>query len=249
MYMPIIGENLKKARVKSGLTQREVEKKLGLRELSLKDYETERLKLPVETAMKFSRLYHVSLDELVTGESVQTENDFQTKKLHELSSLFKRSDTELMFLDPVIRSYLEEFQDKLLEDSFFNIMTINFTEKDRKEFGREILLTLGSLMGADQKVTDEELAFVQELVQRLGLEDKAGTIKKSFVLKHRPILAHFKQQPSAKHFLIWLLFLLARSDGDISPDEVTYIEDCSETIKVNRTQFLWIKKFFIREIQ
>ncbi len=247
--MSIISENLKRARLKSGLTQREVEKALELRDLAMKDYETGRLKLPVEMAVKFAELFRVGLDELINGEREERKDEAQKQKLRDLNSLFIRNDTELMYLDPVIRSFLEEFQDKLLEESFFNIMTINFTEKERKDFGREILLCLGSLVGADHKITDDELHFVQELILKFGLEDKAGTIKKSFVLKHKPSLPSFKQQPSAKHFLIWLLFLLARSDGKVGPEEEKYIEECAEAIKVNRTHFIWIKKFFIREIQ
>jgi cytoskeletal protein RodZ len=55
--MKILGQNLKKARIQVGLTQKEVESKLGLRDFSIKDFESGRLKLPIDMAAKFAELY------------------------------------------------------------------------------------------------------------------------------------------------------------------------------------------------
>ena len=53
------------ARKRSGYSQKQVEAILGLRNLQIFDYESMRLKLPVEVAVDMANLYGCSLEELL----------------------------------------------------------------------------------------------------------------------------------------------------------------------------------------
>ena len=50
-----------------------------------------------------------------------------------------------------------------------------------------------------------------------------------------------------RHFTIWMLFFFAKADGEITHQEVDYIEECAEKLLVNRTNYLFIKDKFIKE--
>lgn len=246
MYMSLIGENLKKYRMKAGFTQKEVEARLELRELMMKDLETERLKLPAELAISLSALYKVSLDELLTNKTLSKDSE-QMNVLSQLKLLFKKSEIDLLFMDPVIRAHLEEYQDQVLDLSLFDLISIDLTEKQKKDFSSEILKTLGSLMGVDGKVTRDELDFLNNLISSFGLDEKAKSITKTITNLHTPSVVHFHNRPAAKHFLIWLMFYMSKSDGNVSHQELAFIETCAETLKVNRSNFVFIKKFFNKE--
>jgi uncharacterized tellurite resistance protein B-like protein len=49
-----------------------------------------------------------------------------------------------------------------------------------------------------------------------------------------------------RHFVIWLLFFFAHADESLSHQEITYIEKCAECLKVNKSNFLYIKKKFVK---
>ncbi len=245
--MSIIGENLRRARQNSGLTQKEVEAHLNLRSLSVRDFESERLKLPVDIAVKFAKLYHVSLDDLIQGKRL-VEDLEQKEKLTHLEFFFHKGDVDFLFFDPVIRAQLEEYPDKVLDTPVFEILTIHFSEKQKNDVKTEILKTIGSLLGIDYETTDAEIDFFVRLCARLGLSEKSHMMNKSLNEMYLPKISHFHQRPSIRHFLLWVLFFIARSDGIISNAELEYIQECSDALRIHRSHFLGIKKYFVREI-
>lgn len=247
MYMSSLGEKLKAARVRAGLTQKDVEAKLGLRDLALKDYETERLKLPAPMALKFAELYGVSTDELLGTPGAEPKPAPQAVTLGRVSSLFSRQEVSLLFMDPVIRAYLEEHPEKIFDHSVFDLLTGEYSAREKKRFATELLRTLASLMGVDKRISPEESQFLRELIQSFGLEESAKGIVKMNTTRYLPEAAVFQGKPPAKHLLLWLLFLIAKSDNQINPEEVRYIEECAEHLKVNRSNYLEIKKFFVKE--
>jgi transcriptional regulator with XRE-family HTH domain len=245
--MPFLGERLKAARTRAGFTQKDVEARLGLRELSLKDYETERLKFPAHMALKFAELYGVTVDELLGTEGAEPKPGPQAVSLGRVSSLFTRQETSLLFMDPVIRAFLEEHQDKIFDHSVFDLLTLHYSARDKRRLATELLRSLASLMGVDRKVTAEESQFLRELIRSFGLEESAKGIVKMNAVRYAPDADFFQGKPEAKHLLIWLLFLIAKSDNLINVEEVQYIEECAERLKVNRSNLLHIKKFFVKE--
>jgi transcriptional regulator with XRE-family HTH domain len=241
--MSEIGQNLKIARVQAGFTQKEVEAKLGLRDLSMKDYETGRIKLPAEMAKTFADLFKVSVSVLLSGDE-KTSSSSQAKNLGQLGQLFHRGDLGSLYLDPVIRAGIEEHSDKVLTHSIFDLLTSDFTEPQKLKVTTEILKTLGSLMAVDEKISEEELSFLKGLIDDMGLEPQSKSITRSITTQHLPHAEAFKHNSGIKHFLLWLMFLLSKSDGKITHHEVSFIEKCAEILKVNRTNFLTIKNFF-----
>jgi transcriptional regulator with XRE-family HTH domain len=246
MYMSQIGDNLKTFRTKAGYTQKDVEAALGLRDLMMKDLETERLKLPAELAIKLAKLYKVSLDELLVNALEKTHAP-QGQQLILLHTLFAKPDIEVVFLDPVIRAFLEDYQEKVLDHSVFELLTMDLTVKQKKDFTSEVLKTLGSMMGIDGKITKEEQDFLNTMVKSFDLEERTKTISKTISHKHLPAVVHFHGKPAAKHFMIWLLFFMSQSDGQMNHEELEFIEECAEVLKINRSNYLYIKRFFVKE--
>jgi transcriptional regulator with XRE-family HTH domain len=240
--MSKIGPNLKIARTKAGLTQKEVESLLGLRELSIKDYETGRLKLPIEMAVKLAKLYKVDLNALTS--LAQEINHIQNKELGFLGQLLHRGEVGFLFLDPVIRAKLEEESVKIFDHSVFDLLSLTLTEKQKKSLASEILKTLGSLIGVDQKITESELSFFNKLINDLGLGEQVKSISRSMTRKHLPDLKYFDHSPALKHFMIWLMFFLAKSSGKINHVELLFIDECAEALKINLSNYLKIKSYF-----
>lgn len=245
--MGIIGDRLKQSRKRAGLTQKDVEEKLGLRDLAMKDYETERIKLPVEMAAKLAQLYKTDIDELI-GRRTDKDN-FQTEKLQTIRSLFDAQKINAIYLDPVIKAFVENYQERVLELTAFELLTLDQSEKVKKEYGAEVLKALATLMGTDGKVTQEELAFLNHLITSLGLDEKSRMITKSITQRYVPDYESpcFKNRPHTKHFLIWLMYFLAQSDEKIQPEEIQYIEECADKLRVSRSNYIYIKKFFVKD--
>lgn len=241
--MSEIGRNLKNARIQAGFTQKEVEARLGLRDLSMKDYETGRIKLPAEMAKTFADLFNVSVSYLLTGNE-SAGSTSQAKKLGQLGQLFHRGDLGTIYLDPVIRAQIEEHSDKVLTHSIFELLTVDFTEAQKTKVVTEILKTLGSLMASDDKISEEELGFLKDLILNLGLELQSKSITRSIANPHLPQVEAFRHNSGLKHFLVWLMYLLSKSDGKITHQETEFIEKCAELLKVNRSNYVTIKNYF-----
>lgn len=248
MYMKNIGQKLKDARNKAGLTQKEVEEKLGLRELAIKDYETERLKLPAEMAAKLAQIYKINVSELL-GQKNLDKNSKQNQKLALIQSFFNDQKMNTIFLDPIIRAFLENYHDKVIELTTFELMTIDLTEKQKKDFATDLLKILATLMGADGKIGPEELAFLNTLIVTFELDEKSRAITRSITQKYLvdPEAAYFKNRHHLKHFVVWLMYFLAQSDEKIQSEEIQYIEETADILRINRSNYLYIKKFFLKD--
>ncbi len=247
MYMSEMGPRLKAVRARAGFTQKDVEAKLGLRELAMKDYETGRIKLPAEMALNLAKLYGVTVEELLSEELNQNSSASQVLKLSHLDTFFSSSDFSLLFMDPVIRAYLEEYREQILDHSVFDLLTQSFTPRQKNALAMEMLRVLASLIGVDDKVSKEEMDFLRRLIRHFGLEERSRAILKSATVRYRPNLAHFQQRAESRHFLLWLLFFIAKSDGTITAFEMEFIEECAESLRISRSSYLFIKKFFVKE--
>lgn len=246
MYMSSLGQNLKLARSRAGFTQKEVESKLGLRSLSLKDYETERIKLPASLGITLAKLYGVTIDVLL-GNKAPSAVNLQELKLAEIGQFFSPSEASLLYMDPVIRAYLEDYRDELLDRSTFDLLTSSLSVRQRLLVAAEILHVLASLMGVDEKITDQELHFLRRLIAHFGFDAKAKSILKSAATKVLPSSGLVDQKVEIRHFILWLLFFIAKSDGEINNKELDFIELCAETMRINRSNFLYVQKFFVKE--
>ncbi len=248
MYMDNVCLNLKKAREQAGMTQKEVEKTLGLRGLQMRDYEVGRLKIPIKIAIQLADLYNMSIDELV-GHKVSHEVDWQQfKALSSFNSIFTGHSFSIMFLDPILRAFLEERKDLLFEQSFFDILTEHLSKKEKLHFVQELSQILFFLACSDGRIDNTELECIKSLLSEYSLSSKIGSIKKelakNWFQKEKSI--YFKKI-EIKHFITWLLFIFAISDGVVTFEEHEFIEKVAEKLKVNKSNFLQIQSHFKRE--
>ncbi|MCB0419974.1 MAG: helix-turn-helix transcriptional regulator [Bdellovibrionales bacterium] len=237
--------SIKKARESAGFTQKEVESHLNLRPLTMRDYEVGRLKLPMSVALQLANLYQVSLDQLV-GHSELKPQTPAPKILANFTAIFEGDSYNVMFLDPILRAHLEDHRDDFLDSSLFEVITLDLTEKQKKEF----ILILGrlfiSLAGCDGKVSENESKTIKYIFSVFRLESHYKEVTQ-FVGKS----FSFKSVPSSlksivrRHFLIWTLFLFAKTDSRITTDELKFIEARAEELKINRTNFLTIRQMLL----
>ena len=239
-------EHIKRARVNSGLTQKEVELKLDLRNLMIRDYEIGRLKLPVTMALELSKLYGVTLDELLGNEVQVKGHDDQV--LDNFKTLFKGNGFEVMFLDPVIRAFLEEHRKGIFSESIFELITKDLNEKKTHLIVLELSRFIYSVAGADGKISVNERRCVNYLLDSYNIQNKIRLASSSLNELYLPeeTLKEFSRI-ELKHFTIWILFLFASADGEITYQEIEYIDNIAECLKVNRSNFLNIKENFVKE--
>ena len=248
MYVYVVinyNEHLQKSRKSAGLTQKSVEKALKLRSLSMRDYETGRLKLPVEVAIRLSLLYRVSLNDLLgLPEHIKD----QRRGLDKFKSIFLKNKAQVLFLDPVIRAYLEDTKGDIFSLSIFDLLLKEESLKYKEDFVLEIGKILCALAASDKKITEDEIECVDYLMISLGFEKKLKAIKPFLADDYnfdKENLLHGK--PHLKHFIIWILFIFAESDDCIRIEEINFIESLAELLLINRDNFLFIKKKFIKE--
>lgn len=248
MYMSEVDyyNSLKASRVKANLTQKEVEQKLNMRSLMMRDYEVGRLKLPVTVAVQLAELYRVSLYELLN--IPEGKNKRLEQALARFKIIFAGSDFALLYLDPVLKAFLESHQDRFFEESLFEILMTDFNEKIKKQFIVELAKMLSSLAAMDGKVADSETDCIAFILNYFQIEIKQRAAALNYENCYTPTnLPTCYDRPEVKHFTIWILFLFARADGKIDYREIEYIDLCAQNLKLNKSNYLFIKDKFCKE--
>lgn len=238
----LILKSLKSAREEAGLTQKEVEQKLSLRKLLMKDYETGRIKLPVEVALRLSDLYCISLDELICHRS-------HSKNLAKLEIIFSKGHLDLIYLDPIIRGEVETYSDKIFEKSLYEILITGLDDAEKEAYHKCLIGYLYSLIGVDGKILQSELTFVSSIIHFLNLKLESDHFKDYLTepISYDSLPSVLLKNLHLRHFIIWVLFFLAKSDGEVTTEELVFIEDTSEKFKILKSSFLLIKDLFIKE--
>ena len=239
-------EALKKSRETAGMTQVEVEKALSLRALSIRDYEMGRLKLPVSAAISLAKLYKVTLDQLLGLEPFQKNREHQNV-LANFQSLFTGSGHGIMFLDPVLRASFEEKEDRIFLEPLFLILAEDLSQKQKKECILQITKWLFGVATCDAKIKDEEVESIQELLRSFSMTKKYKDIVRQNNQDALEIDRKLFKSIGLRHFVIWILFLFSMANGSVSFEESAFIEKLAEKLKVNRSNFLFIKGKFLKE--
>ncbi len=237
-------KNLKLARKNAGFTQKQVEENLQLRSLALKDYETGRLKIPVETAILLCELYNTDLNTLF-GKYSSIKHAIDLGSIH---GLWDKKFSNVVLLDPIIKAHVENYKDQYINNSILEIILIELSSSTKKEYILEITKFMNSLIGIDGKVLPSEVSLRNNLLEHFNCMNK---LKKTIQYIDYPYYP--EQLPKslyslpAKHFIIWLLFFLAHFDKDVDYRELEYIEKLAEYIKVTKSNFDYISQFFYSE--
>lgn len=234
---------IKKAREKAGFTQKDVEDALGLRSLTMRDYEIGRLKLPIGVAMELAKLYKVSIDELIGAAETKIKSE-QVKGLTNFTSLFVENGLSVLYLDPILRAFLEDHLDKYFEHSLFELLTLDFSQKQKKEVIQEIGKLLFMLASSDGKITDDEIECIRDLLEKYGI---SSSYKEVSTPEGTLNLSRLMDKIELRHFTIWILYLFSLTDKKISYQEVNFIDQCAEDLRINKSNYLFIKDKFIKE--
>lgn len=78
------GENLQKYRKQCNLNQNEVAEQLNVTRQTVSNWETNKSEPDVETMIKLSNLYHVSMEELVNAEKKEADNEFVSQETEDI---------------------------------------------------------------------------------------------------------------------------------------------------------------------
>ena len=95
-----LGERLKEAREKKGMTQMQVAKKLGITNGAISCYERKYRDPDTETLRKLADLYEVNVDWLTGGKEVKKDNDgeeISEWRKKAIEEIYKMSDEEVNY--------------------------------------------------------------------------------------------------------------------------------------------------------
>jgi len=125
-----------------GFTQKQVQEQLGFRKLMIYDYESGRLKLPVEHAVKLANLYHCSIESLMgleKSEFVNSDNDLiknnTSNPLRDLGILANMNHhlSRNIFNDSIIVGDIG-LSEVEIQKPLFEIISENLTKKQKHFF-------------------------------------------------------------------------------------------------------------------
>lgn len=230
-----------------GFTQKKVEEKLGLRALSMYDYESGRLALPIEHAVDLANLYNCNIEKLCG----LLDEESTPKEKHDLTQLFSlgllgHKNEELLRLisqDPVLLADSDILEINS-QQNIFETITSKLTLSQKKIFLIEVLKHVNSLIGIDGHISPEEMQLRDILLANVSVqlsESEISSIKRAYTKiyfgNHKTL-----SKTSLKHFLIWTLYLVAFSDGAMDHREESYIHSVCEHVKLDQKNHEYIKR-------
>lgn len=230
----------------AGLTQKQVESKLGLRALAMHDYETLRLQLPIGLATELANLYRCSLEQLLglreTADS-DTPAGIRVAPLLELGIVGGEHAklAKCLLEDPELAGYLAGPQ-----ESLFAAVTDQLSTQQKRSYLLEVLRYVNSLLGADGRISAEALTTRDQLLAGCAIDptpEEEASVKRALTKPYfgggvDKIFPHKR----LKHFLIWLLYMVASSNGDIDYREDEYITAVSGHIGLEIDRFEFIRE-------
>jgi transcriptional regulator with XRE-family HTH domain len=249
----VFRQNLVSTRKKLGFTQKQVEKELKMRVLSLYDFESGRLRPSIEVLIRMANFYQTSLEELLCLDKKESQTTIDIVKLETRTfpllhfgiighDIFKLCT--LISKDPAILSDVG-----LNEDDFhlplLQLLTNILTERQKRNFIIELLKYINSLIGRDKKINKAEKAFRDSFLNGLDidlLEREKDSIKRAITKPYfgKSVKNNFPKK-SLKHFLIWSLYLTAYSDDDLDYREDHYIKEVGRHLEIREKDLSFIK--------
>ena len=246
--------NLVALRKAAGLSQKQVEAKLGLRGNTLYDIEKGRLKLPFVLAVELVDCYHALLTDLIKKPEGSGLGNFAPLAEQEqaVSSLAALGiiDSGIdpiagsMVQDPVILTEIGLGQ--VGKKPLMELLLANLTPTQQQYFVLDLYRYINSLISSDGKIRDSELHLRDVLIAQAQVElsdsDKksiARAFQKPFFGKS---MVKSLPRDAYKHFLIWTLFLVSRSDGKAHYKAVEYIHLVAEHIELPMSALRYIEE-------
>lgn len=255
----IVRENLVELRKNCGLTQKQVESKLNWRALTVYDYESGRLKLTLEVVVKLAYLYGTTVDQLLKN-SLSVSKKTKRFSSPALISLIKigligphnSTILEEMRNDPII---ISEIGIEKMESSrtLLQLLLDNLTETQQHNYVVELYRYINSLISVDKRIDQTEVQLRDAILKIPSVKlspREQSSIHRAFEKKYlgKSYEKYFPRQ-AFKHFLVWVLYLISMSDGELDHREKEYIEEVAEHIKLKESSLDFIKKRAEKDVE
>lgn len=102
-----VGENIAKARKKSGITQQELAEVIGITQTLVSKYEKGKLQTSAEMIIRFANALNISADKLLGLTEIMTEKDVSLKISRRMNKIETLPETEQRALLKTIDIYLK----------------------------------------------------------------------------------------------------------------------------------------------
>ncbi len=242
-------ERLITLRKKAGFTQKAVEQSLDWRQGTLYDYEKARLKISLEATWYLLKLYGADWKDLFAPENVPAAVDAVGNWVGPMMQLGLVSPSmqdmiQAIRRDPIIAA--EIGLDAMHSATPVLLLLLErLTETQRRDYFLELCRYINSLMTADHRIRIEEKKARDILLAHAPIElderEKASLLR-AFESRYlgKGLERKFPKE-ALKHLLIWILYIMALSDGDLNHHEQVYIEAVAENIELKKSSLHFIQ--------
>jgi transcriptional regulator with XRE-family HTH domain len=234
--------NLVKYRKQAGLSQKQVENSLALRANTLYDIEKGRLKLPFVMAVQLAQLYHITIDQLLDSntdsvspseEAEPMQNVSPLESLGVLSGAFHPL-AQAIAQDPVIIA--EIGVGEVGKGPLMDLLLAQLTPVQKQHFVLDLYRYINSVISSDGDITESELSLRNKLIEQAQIELNESEKKSIARAFQKPFfgksMAKSLPREAYKHFLIWTLHLVSRTDGKVHYKTKEYITQVAEHIEL-----------------
>ena len=243
--------SLKKIRKEKGFTQRYVAEKVGVKPAAIYQFENGKSLISLPVLVELAKLYDVSTDELLGLKE-------RTKQVahygpERFAPLFCTgvigSDYHIIhnsiFSDPAVMVELDLDEIPTRQTPFLSV-TKNLTLKQRRGYAIEVLKYISSLIAVDGIISTEESALLELIEDHFEFDLKPAernSIAKAESIQYlgKSSKRYFPNE-AVKHFLIWLLVLIAHADHDYDDREKDYIYKVGKSLDIKTSTIIFIEK-------
>lgn len=247
---PRVLQNLVRLRKASGLSQKQVEAKLELRANTLYDIEKGRLKLPFVMAVQLMNAYRADLNDLIaesSGNQDSLESEPQSVPSLEALGVIDGGVHPLAHVisqDPVIVA--EVGLGELGKKPLMSLLNEKLTVSQQKYFVVDVYRYINSLISSDGEIRESELQLRDALIKQAQVvltDSDKKSIARAFTKPHfgKSVVKGFPRD-AFKHFLIWTLHMVARSQGKAHFKSSEYIRQVAEHIQLPFSAFRYIEE-------
>jgi transcriptional regulator with XRE-family HTH domain len=242
-------ERLTLLRKKAGFTQKTVEQKLDWRQGTLYDYEKARLKISLEATWSLLKLYGAGWQDLFDNGSNTAAADAVGAwmgPMVQLGLVFPAMQDMIQAIrrDPIIAAEIG-LEAIASPTPVLQLILERLTETQRRDYFLELCRYVNSLMTADHRISIEEKQARDILLAHAPIElderEKASLLR-AFESRYlgKGLERKFPKE-AQKHLLLWILYIMALSDGDLNHHEQVYIEAVAENIELKKSSLHFIQ--------
>ncbi len=184
-----LGQMIAKIRKEQGLTQEAFAEKFHVTRQTVSNWENEKSYPDLHTLVKISDMFHISLDELLKGDSVMVQDMDKKIKRH---PLYKGAIIALVLIVAALVSFI-----------YFNNRSLNDTVKDHIAWSISDIAAIEIYDYQSKELTAkyEDRASIDRLISILDIEnwEKAENIRSDFRPKYTIELRHDTEKQDTDH--------------------------------------------------